>query len=188
MKGIERIKSFGLDEVDEFALIHNYLRNSERNKQKVINYKPLTKEKLKFLSCFLLDSIYYSMIYTIFRIAVYIIIVLINYGIFSKILRYTNSLSLDEKIEQTINIPQLIAFIISLAISFVIIKLFRNFDKKRFEKRYEKAFKKHALICNIHFRIEKNEALKKMSLVGQITGNPHFGLLSNIAGEFLKKR
>lgn len=176
MKGIERIKSFGLDEVDEFALIHNYLRNSEKNKQKVINYKPLTKEKLKFLSCFLLDSIYYSMIYTIFRIAVYIIIVLINCSIFLK------------DIDRGINIPQLIAFIISLAISFVIIKLFRNFDKKRFEKRYEKAFKKHALICNIHFRIEKNEALKKMSLVGQITGNPHFGLLSNIAGEFLKKR
>lgn len=184
MKGIERIKSFGLDEVDEFALIHNYLRNSEKNKQKVINYKPLTKEKLKFLSCFLLDSIYYSMIYTIFRIAVYIIIVLINYGIFSKFLGYANNMN--AKMEQTIS--QLIAFIISLAISFVIIKLFRNFDKKRFEKRYEKAFKKHALICNIHFRIEKNEALKKMSLVGQITGNPHFGLLSNIAGEFLKKR
>lgn len=69
MQGIEKIKSLNLNRIDEFSVIHLYLKASENQRKSVLEYKGVSKARMKLLSWFLLDSLYYSYTYTIFRFA-----------------------------------------------------------------------------------------------------------------------
>lgn len=66
MQGIQKIKSFKFSKKDEFAIIHLYLQASREKRESVLEYKAISRAKLNFLSLFLLDSLYFSYLYTVF--------------------------------------------------------------------------------------------------------------------------
>lgn len=173
MNGVEKIKSFGLDKVDEFTLIHLYLRASDRQKQKLLNYNVPDRYFVRLLSFILLDSIYYSITLTIIRVIVMAAIFAANMKNFSDAHTYIG-----------VNYSNLIMV---LGISIIVFFVLGSFTNKRFEKSYKEACKVHAFHSNLYFKFDKTNASKILKTFSASSNNPFVNGLAMLADEKIKK-
>lgn len=179
MKGIEKIKSFGLDRADEFTLIHLYLRASNRQKEKLLNYEAPNKVKVRLLSFLLLDSIYYSFFMTLIRVVLLFCIIITLCSAYKDIYPFYSYGAIDY--------DALLVFVISLVVSCLIMFFVGSYTNKKFEKTYEKICKSHAFNSNLYFKIDKTNISKVIKTQAMASGNGFIIGLANIANEKIKK-